>query len=634
MARATRAYGCWPSPVSAELAAGQSVRFEGLVADGDSVFWIEGRPDQAGRCAIMQALQDGSVEEILPPPWSARSRVHEYGGGALAAHRGGVWFVEAETQDIYALDPGKPPKRLTQAPDLRFADVAIDSRRKRIVCVGERHAGVGHHPENFLASVALEGGSAGEVEVLVSGRDFYTSPRISPDGTMLAWAAWDLPFMPWEAAELYMAGLSPAGRVEGTRQIAGGKEGAVFQPEWTDQNTLVFVCDEAGQGGLFEWDGNTADPIAPGGGDLMRPQWAFGMRSYALLGGGRIAAAGFNRGEARLDIWMPDQGRWQRHADDLRSIDNINRLGEAVTVIAATDWEAPSVRRVYPGEGGVVTLRGAPSSGLAREDTSRGQPVTIPCDGPEEIPAVYYPPANKSFKGPESDLPPAIVRVHGGPTGSADRGFKLRTQFWTTRGFAVCDVDYSGSTGYGRAYRRRLDGRWGQRDVDDVVAAAAHLGSAGLADPHRLLISGGSAGGFTVLLALSRHRVFAAGSCTYGVCDLAQLQRVTHKFEAGYLYGLTGTEPGHSEVVFAERSPLNLAHEISAPVIFFQGSEDNVVPAQQTRAMAEALNQAGVLAAYHEFEGEGHGFRRADTLTRVLELEYEFYASVLNLDEG
>ena len=625
-------YGCWPSPVSAELAAGASLRLGLLVSDGDAVYWSESRPDEGGRGAIMCARADGAVTEVLPAPWSARSRVHEYGGGEFLAHGGVVWFVEAETQDIHLVEPGVEPRRLTHAPMLRFADMAADSARARLICVAERHGGDDHvQPENFLAGVALEGEAAGTVELLVSGRDFFASPRVSPNGKYLSWLAWDLPDMPWEAAALYVAPIDDDGALGQATCIAGGDGAAVFQPEWSARGTLLFVGDAAGWGNLNEWDGAAIAIIAPEESDMMRPQWVFGMRSWAELSDGRLAAVRQVDGEARLGTTGADGNAWRDIGSSLRDADSIVALGGDLAVFGMSDHAPPGVYRLAPRSGSVDVLRAGPDCGLEPGDVSVAQMLELPSDG-DAIHALYYPPASASCRAPDGELPPAILLVHGGPTGRADRGFKTKTQYWTSRGFAVCDVDYSGSAGYGRAYRQRLDGQWGVRDVADLAAAARYLVDAGLADGTRMIVSGGSAGGLTVLLALAEYDIFAAAACSYAVCDLAQLQRITHKFEAGYLYGLTGTTPEDCDAVFSERSPVNMADRISAPVIFFQGSDDMVVPARQTRAMADVLKRRGVPAAYHEFQGEGHGFRRGETIANVLRLEYAFYAETLGLE--
>lgn len=634
MTREIQPYGSWPSPVTAEVAAGKSLRFGSLMADGDAVYWSESRPAESGRGVIMRASAGGATEEVLPAPWSVRSRVHEYGGGEFLAVAGRVWFVEADSQDIYEIVEGRASRRVTDAPGVRFADITFDAARNRLICVAER-AGEGEHayPENFLCVVPLDGSDAGKVKALVSGEDFYASPRLSPDGGRLAWLSWDLPHMPWEAAALHIATIDGDGGLGEPVRIAGGDGSAVFQPGWSTDGQLDFVWDRSGWGNLYAWDGDTVRVLEERKAELLRPLWVFHMQSWTRLADGRIAAAWLEQGA--LDLRLFDTGAGSSHPikTRLRSIDAMASFGNGLAVLGTGDYHAPSIMALDLEAGEARVLRAGMEADLSPDDIAVGEVIDFESEG-ESVHALYYPPANAGYRAPEGERPPVIMMAHGGPTGSADRGLKIKIQYWTSRGFGVCDVDYSGSAGYGTAYRRRLDGQWGLRDVADVVAAARYLGKRGLADPERLLISGGSAGGLTVLLALARYDIFAAGACSYGVCDMAQLQKITHKFEGGYLYALTGTTPQTCEAVFAERSPINMASDITAPVIFFQGSDDKVVPPEQTRSMARTLKANGVQMAFYEFEGEGHGFRRGETIEQVFQLEYAFYCEVLGITPG
>ncbi|MEM8744246.1 MAG: prolyl oligopeptidase family serine peptidase [Pseudomonadota bacterium] len=631
MAPQTRPYGTWASPISAAAVAGKSTRFGMLQSDGGAVYWSESRPDEGGRGVIVRAGADGRIEDVLASPVSARSRVHEYGGGEFLATGGRIFFVEAESQDIGELTFDGDPKRITQEPDTRFADMTHDPLRQRLVAVAERHSEGSHEPENFLASVPLPGADdLAQITTLVSGADFYASPRISPDGSKLAWLAWNLPHMPWEAATLFVAEIKADGTLGEAQRIAGGQASAVFQPEWGGDGRLYFVSDESGWGRLCAWDGGAVREIVHKDAELLRPQWAFGMQSYALLGDGSVAAAFFEEGETELGLVDLATGDVTAHPSGLRAIDALARYGDGVALIGASDVAAPAVVSLGR-NGNLKPFRARNDGTLGSEDISIGEILKF--DGASgALYALYYPPMNANHAAPDGELPPTIILAHGGPTGMADRGLKLKTQFWTSRGFAVCDLDYSGSAGYGRAYRERLEGQWGVRDVEDVSSLARYLSETGRSDPARLLISGGSAGGYTVLMALVRLDIFAAGACSYAVADLAQLQRFTHKFESGYLYGLTGTTPETCDAVFAERSPINHADKISSPVIFFQGLDDLIVPPEQSRAMAETLRMRGVAVAYKEFEGEGHGFRRAETIIDVLQSEYAFYARILGFE--
>ncbi|MCH8240902.1 MAG: S9 family peptidase, partial [Proteobacteria bacterium] len=403
-----------------------------------------------------------------------------------------------------------------------------------------------------------------------------------------------------------------------------------FQPEWAADGKLYFVWDKSGWGALYVWDGKTVTGVAEAQSELMRPQWLFGMQSYVLLDETRAVAAFIERGETRLALIDLASGEMTPVESDMRSVDALAPFDDRVAVIGATDIAAPAVVSLDLG-GKAHIVRSSGETGLAGGDISKGEMLCFAGEDGEVF-ALFYPPANASCSAPANERPPVIILVHGGPTGMAGRGLNLKIQYWTSRGFAICDLDYSGTAGYGRAYRERLAGQWGLRDVADVSALARTLGKSGRVDTNRVLISGGSAGGYTVLMALAALDIFAAGACAYGVADLAQLQRVTHKFESGYLYALTGTNEQTCDAVFAARSPIALAHEINCPVIFFQGLEDKVVPPEQSRAMAQTLRERGVPVAYSEFANEGHGFRRAATIVKVLESEYAFYARVLGLE--
>ena len=629
MKRETLPLGCWPSAISAELVAGKSLRLGALQADKGSLYWSESRPDEGGRGVILRAGPDGCVSDMLPAPWSARSKVHEYGGGEFLASSGRIFFVEAGDQDIFELIPDEAPKRLTNEQNMRFADMAFDASRNRLIAIAERHEAGSHNPENLLVSISLDAGEVSAVQTLSEGRDFYATPRIGPDGNILAWLSWGLPHMPWERASLHVTEIESDGSLGMTKHVAGGESSAVFQPGWLADGRLGFIWDKGGWGRMHVLENGDLRPLTPEGLELMRPQWVFGMQSWVELDASHVAAAFIEDGETWLGSVDLESGDVSRIETSLRSIDSLAPFNGGIALIGASDVAAPAVMALDE-NGNEAVLRSAGETGLDDADISKGEVLQFPSNG-EDVYALYYAPASARFVGLAGEIPPTIILAHGGPTGMADRGLKLKIQYWTNRGFAVCDLDYSGSAGYGRAYRERLDGQWGIRDVADVDALTDFLVDARLADPDRFLISGGSAGGYTVLMSLAVLDKFAAGGCTYGVSDLSQLQRITHKFEAGYLYGLTGTTEADCEPVFAERSPLLHADKISCPVVFFQGADDKVVPPEQSRSMAETLRRSGVPVAYMEFEGEGHGFRCAETIVDVLESEYAFYARVLGL---
>ncbi|HJZ44119.1 MAG TPA: prolyl oligopeptidase family serine peptidase [Hyphomicrobiaceae bacterium] len=626
-------YGTWPSPISAAAAAKASRRFGMVQAAGGAVYWSESRPEQGGRQAILRADAGGAVEDLLPAPFSARSRVHEYGGGEFLAVGPTVYFVNDKDQDVYALEPGRPPQRITSAPSTRLADFAHDTARDRLIAVAEIHESAGRAlPRNALVAIALSG-ARGQITELATGRDFYASPRLSADGRSLAFLAWDLPDMPWDSAALYVAGVRDDGRLAKPRRIAGGADGAVFQPEWGPKGELYFVCDKTGWGYLYRWHYDRVARVhGRRGADLFRPQWAFGMRSYALGAGGKVGLVSLQRGSPLFEVRHLERGgvaQYRRLQARTARIDDPVAFNGGFAALVSAPLSAPAVMRII---GQRLEGFGAEASADVKPgDLSRGEMRSFRRRGGQPVHGIYYAPRSARFRGPRGSAPPALVLVHGGPTSMTDAGLKMRVQFYTSRGFAVLDVNYAGSTGYGRAYRERLDGQWGIADVEDCAAAARHLAKAGLADAGRIAISGGSAGGYTTLMALATTDAFAAGSSHYGVSDLALLLQHTHKFESGYLHRLMGTTPKSWKATFAKRSPINLIDGITAPVILFQGLGDKVVPPEQSRLIVDKLRRRGIDVATHEFAGEAHGFRKAETIIAVLEAELAFLQRVLRL---
>jgi dipeptidyl aminopeptidase/acylaminoacyl peptidase len=634
MAKTTAPFGTWKSPIAAEFVAGQSLRFGAVQAVGASLFWSEVRPMDRGRAVIVERAADGTTRDLIGAPYSARSRVHEYGGGEFLAGVESVWFVNDADQDIYMVTGDADPQRVTQAPDMRFADFALDSPRRRLLAVAET-AGAEPHglPQNLLVSIDLSTANFGAVTRLIEGCDFYAYPRLSPDGSQFAWIEWDLPSMPWENSRLMVCGFEDDGQTTAARHVAGGDDTHVFQPQWAHDGALYFIGDVTGWGNLYRWDGETTGAVHELEADFGRPLWGLGTRSYAVLPDGRLAASYIENGVFKLGCIDTD-GDIELLDVPFAQVEAVTAFGENVAALVTEDSSPAAVA--------VISCQNSPARGfdlvrrsldtdISPQSISNGELLTIARPDAEAVRALYYAPVNGAFAGPGDMAPPMIVGAHGGPTGMADRGLKLKIQYWTSRGFAYLDVDYRGSAGYGRAYRDALRGQWGLHDVEDVVDAARHVVSRGLADNDKLLISGGSAGGFSVLCALTFHDVFAAGASHYGIGDLQKLLDLTHKFESGYLYGLTGTAPGDTETVFRARSPLFHVDRISRPIILFQGLEDNVVPPNQSRDMVQSLKQRGIPVAYLEFEGEGHGFRRADTIVRALNSEYAFYARVLDL---
>jgi len=640
MRQRSRPFGTWPSPLKPDFAAMAGRRFGQVQSDGGWIYWTESRPEEQGRQVIMRATLAGEVEEVLPAPFSARSRVHEYGGGEFLVADGMVVFVNAADQDLYILSAapagvsGQAPVRLTHAPGHRFADMALDRRRNRLLAVCERTDATesgAPPPENLIVAIALDGQRRGKIVDLVRGSDFYAAPRLRYDGMRLAWLSWDLPAMPWEAAALHVAELDDSGRPHRPRRVAGGEDTAAFQPEWAPDGRLYFVWDRSGWGNIHVLEGERVRSVAPCAAEFGQPLWQLGARTYDIRSDGGLVAAFYRDG--RLVVGQVDaQERLHDCPTPVASLDGMRATVGGVAGVGGFARDLPAIVHLDLSGAPPAILRRSGDLELDQRYISEGVPVSFPGGAAhQQVHGLYYAPANARYRGPRGARPPALVLVHGGPTASADRGLKPKPQFYASRGFCVLDVDYAGSTLYGSDYRRRLDGNWGVADVADCAAAARFLADEGLADPRRVAIAGSSAGGYTVLMALATTDVFAAGSSAYGISDLELLLSDTHKFESGYLHSLLGTRPGGSCQRFKERSPLAHVDMISAPVVLFQGLEDKVVPPAQSRLIVEALRRRGIDVAYHEFAGEGHGFRRAATIKAVYKAELGFLQRVLGL---
>ncbi len=627
--RVERPYGSWASPIEAAAVAGKSLRVGSPLVDGTSVYWTEGRPAEGGRSVIVRWREGEGVRDLLPPPFSARSRVHEYGGGAVTVHEGEIYFVNDADQRLYHLTASGAVPVTPDGVPYRYADCVVDASRGRLICVREDHSDP--RPEgvvNTLVSVRLPYDAQGG-EVLAEGHDFFAAPRLAPDGRHLAWLTWDHPRMPWDGTTLWLAEVGAEGRLHGRRAVAGGETEAVCQPTWDAQGRLYFISDRSGWWNLYRLEDGRPRALQPMEAEFCPPSWVFGMRSFVIEG-------------ERLFTIYTQGGFWYLAHIDLRSgrftplevpftyIDAPQVLGESLILRVASPDLPLAIVRLEPESGRWTVLRSSSTVPWDGAYLSRPQPLTFRGRmGP--VHAFFYPPHNPDFQAPAGERPPLIVVGHGGPTSATVPVLKPAIQFWTSRGFAVLDINYSGSTGYGRAYRNRLRGRWGLIDVTDMVDGARHLVEAGLVDGARLLIRGGSAGGFTTLAALTFHDAFAAGASYYGIGDLEALTRETHKFESHYLDALIGPYPQAREQYLA-RSPIHHIERLARPVIFFQGDEDRVVPPNQAETMVAALKAKGVPVAYLLFRGEGHGFRQEANLRRSLEAELYFYGRVLGFE--
>ena len=616
-------YGEWPSPVTAQALTRGSVRLGGVLLDGGARYWLEARPEESGRNVLVKQTAGGKLTDLNPAPFNVRSRVHEYGGGAFLISGNRVWFSNDADQRVYQMKGPGVPVPLTEEGPYRYADFALDSRRDRLICVREDHAGPGE-PENVLVSIALNGG---KMEVVSSGHDFYSNPRLSPDGRQLCFLGWDHPRMPWDGTVLYLCALDDAGRVGQAKPVAGGENDSVFQPEWSPAGNLYFVSDRSGWWNLYRLHGSEAVNVYPLEAEFGRPQWVFNTRSYGFAAEGDIIAAGCRDGVWSLHRIDTGSGEGEVIPVPFSDIDDIVVGGDALLLIAGAPDRAQAVLHLDLAGGATETLRESTSLALDPATVSVAETLCFRTGGGEFAHGFFYPPLNAEFQGPENEAPPLIIIGHGGPTSASGTSFRLPIQFWTSRGFAVLDVNYRGSTGYGRAYRHRLYGEWGVIDVEDCVNGARSLAESGRVDGQRLIIRGSSAGGYTTLAALTFHDVFKAGASYYGIGELEALAKDTHKFESRYMDQLIGAYPAKKDL-YAARSPLNHAERLSCPVIFFQGLEDKVVPPNQSAMMARALEKKGIPVAHLTFQGEQHGFRKAETIRRTLEAELYFYGRV------
>jgi dipeptidyl aminopeptidase/acylaminoacyl peptidase len=630
-------HGSWPTPITSELVVRAAARLGEVVVDGDDVWWSEERPNEGGRSAIVRRSPDGTVTDVLDRPWNARTRVHEYGGGAWTVSDGTLWFTEFTDQRLYRVDPGGSPVAVTPEPDVpagvRHADLQVTPGG--LLAVRETHppAGTAADVVNEIVRIALDGSTG----VLASGPDFVSDPRLAPDGVSVSWLQWDHPHMPWDAAQLVVLAA------DGTQHVlAGGPGESVVQPVWGDDLALWWLCDRTNFWSLYRRRPHgTVEAVVDVGSDIAGPQWRFGSSRYALLPDGRVVFAYGRAGADRLAVQDPD--------GNVRELDlpftvfrYVKAHGTAVVCVAAGPTSEPVVLRVDVDGGEPEILRPARDLGLDPAWFSLPEHVTFPTEdrgsGIDHAHALVYSPTNPEAVAPDGELPPLMVVVHGGPTAGAVPVLNVEVQYWTSRGFCVADVDYRGSTGYGRRYRDVLKGRWGVVDLDDVVACARYLADSGRVDPARMAIRGGSAGGYTTLAALTmRPGVFTAGASHYGVADLGALAADTHKFESRYLDGLVATWPSGADV-YAERSPINHVDALDTPLAVFQGDEDAVVPPDQAEAIVAALRAKGVPHAYLLFPGEQHGFRKAENIRAALDGELSFYAQVwgfdLPVDEG
>ncbi|HLB47228.1 MAG TPA: S9 family peptidase, partial [Anaerolineales bacterium] len=580
---------------------------------------------------LVRRTPDGRTVDVTPPPFNARTRVHEYGGGAYAVDNGLAYFSHFPDQRVYRLAPGAEPKPITPAVDLRYADGVIDRKRGLMFCVREDHTGKGE-AVNTIVSLKLDGDDAGG-RVLVSGNDFYSTPRLSPDGRRLAWLTWSHPNMPWDGAELWAADVNDDGSLRDANKLAGGRDESIFQPEWSPDGVLHFVSDRTGWWNLYRWNDEAQDeePLYTTDAEFGVPQWVFRQSTYAFESADRIVCTFIRNGEPHLALLNTTTHELKEISTPYSEFNSL-RAGPGYAVfVAGSTLELTCIVRLDLATGKTEVLRRSSSVSVDPAYISAPQAIEFPTENGLTAHAFFYPPHNSDFAAPRGDQPPLLVISHGGPTAAASPALDLELQYWTSRGFGVLDVNYGGSTGYGRAYRERLNGQWGLVDVDDCVNGAQYLVKRGDADGNRLIIRGGSAGGYTTLAALTFRDVFKAGASYFGISDLEALAKDTHKFESRYGDNMIGPYPAQREM-YVERSPIHFTQRLNCPMILFQGLEDKVVPPDQSQKMFEAVRAKGLPVAYVAYEGEQHGFRQARNIKHSLDSELYFYSKIFKFE--
>lgn len=643
MSQATKKpFGSWSSPIAASQIAGSVIRLSQPQWDGENLFWIEGRPLEGGRSVIVKRSPAGNIEDVLPAPFNARTRVHEYGGGDYLVYDDTIYFSNFSDQKLHVLKVGGEPKALAGGLKQRFADYSFDKTRQRVFAVMEVHGDEEHDVTNSIVSVD----TMGEVTPLAEGYDFYANPRISPDGRFACYIAWNHPNMPWDGTDLFLVELDKDARAKSICKVRGGENLSVIYPEWGADGTLYFVSDDTGYWNLYELNAeNLKGDLTEDSGKHAKilyndkrehslPPWVFGNHSYRPLDDGRILLAANDCGMWELSLLKKNTAGGVDVEKISTPYTSFNYVGVSNNIAAMCAGSPESFNALVLLDlktHKCTEIRATSDLTISKEHISQPETIEFKTENGKTAFAFFYKPKNKDFEGMSGELPPLIVFSHGGPTGATSNVFNLSVQFWTSRGFAIVDVNYGGSTGFGREYRERLNGNWGVVDMQDCENAARHLASEGLVDKNRMAIAGGSAGGYTTLCALTFGNVFRAGASHFGVSDLEALASDTHKFEARYLDRIVGDYPKDA-AIYKARSPINHTDKLSCPIIFLQGSEDKVVPPAQSESMVEALKKKGLPVAYVLFEGEQHGFRQAQNISRALEAELYFYSRVFHFD--
>lgn len=610
----TAPFGQWPSPIIAEMLCSHSKsNFNcDIAVEGQAIYWTEVRPKERGRTVLMRNGYD-----ITPEGCDIRSKVHEYGGTGFAVLGEKLFFVNSKDQRLYRKDSSLAA--LTE-PGVRFGDLVPSSAG--LLAIREDH-----RASLVLNDLVLIDPGSGQVTALDSGHDFYAFPTLSPDGSKLAWISWNLPDMPWDSTMLWVADFK-GGRISDKRCVAGSPNESIYQPQWSPKGILTFISDRSGWWNLYRLKGDACENLFPLEAEFGMPLWRLGSSTWGFTGSGeQILCSYQQKGSFKLALIDPETKKWEEIPLPQNDFSQIKTGKGFAVLLAGSQTEGRRLARLDLLAKQLTYLDQAEEPLIPKGSLSNPEAIEFPTTDGRAY-AFFYPPANDSYTGPQGQKPPLMVISHGGPTGNVTGVFNLKIQYWTSRGFAVLDVNYRGSTGYGRAYREKLKGRWGIADVEDCVSGARFLAKRGDIDPDKCVIRGGSAGGYTTLAALAFTKAFQAGASYYGVGDPELLAKDTHKFESRYLDSLIGPYPARRDL-YEARSPLKHAENISSPVIFFQGGKDKVVPPNQAEVMFEALKRNNIPTKLILYPEEEHGFRQADTIRDSLEKELQFYLDVL-----
>ena len=620
-------YGSWASPLTAESLTHATVGLGNIQFHGKDLYWTESRPEENGRTALVRWRRETGMETVLPEPWNVRTRVHEYGGLSFVVDEDGICFSQFDSQRLIRLPHGGVPAPVTSDNGHRYAAPVSDPRREGWFAVREIHSEQMPEPSNDLVFVHANG----RVTSIVEGADFYADPVLSHDGEELAWIEWDHPFMAWDQARLMVGDLDEEGYVISARMVAGGQSISPFQPQWSADGKLYFVSDPKGWWNLMCWDGEGVTPVIDAPLEMGLPLWVFGMSTFALLDEGVAAVTGCENGIWKLGTVLLESQEITWHDLPFTEFHQVRASGNHIAVLAGGPLQPTSLLLLDGEEGTWEIIRESIALPVDPAYLSEGEPISFPTGDGAQSHGFYYAPRNPEFRGMPGEKPPLIVMSHGGPTAATSSALSTKVQFWTTRGYAVLDVNYRGSTGYGRPYREALLGQWGIHDVEDCVSGALELVKEGKADGTRMAIRGGSAGGYTTLAALTFRNAFHVGASYYGVSDIRALDAETHKFESRYTQRLLRGDESIAPP-YEERSPLSHADQLACPVIFFQGLDDKIVPPNQSEEMAKALEAKGIPVAYVPFEGEGHGFRKAENIQFAYLSELEFYSRTFGIE--